>query len=268
VSNSHASRFECKYFTSLSEFELFANENAGDATVFEIKRSGSINSGSLKRGFFTYEVNFFNDSVLHRIEDFIRYENNSFRLPIILDEDGLCSPNNLFPPLNSMSGLRKYEPDVCVHSTSTENGIRILEEGTLKSQLKLINEGWLVNTQLGYTVNGEPKDYLNHINLGALASPWPERVSQSNQIQEIGNWSCPYQPGYRFYFDTKKLEYSGSLVRTGAPFIKVGDSLNLDEGNGYLGYVCSEELDGDSWLPDIYTTKANELFKQKINKTL
>jgi hypothetical protein len=167
-----------------------------------------------------------------------------------------------------MSGLRNYEPDVCVHSTSITNGIRILEEGALKSQVKLINEGWFVNAQLGYTVNSEPTDYLNHINLGALASPWPERVSQSNQIQEIGNWSCPYQPGYRFYFNTRKLEHSGSLVRTGAPFIKVCDSLYLNDDNGFLGYVCSDELDGDTWLPDLYTTKANDFFMKKINKTL
>lgn len=266
--NSQASMLEYKYFTSFSEFEAFAFENSGNATVFEINPSGSINSGSLKFGLFTYEVNFFNDSVLHRIEDFIRYENNRFRLPIILDVGGLCSTNRFLPPIESISGLRKYEPDVCVHSTSINNGIRILEEGMLKSQLKLINEGWLVNTQLGYTVNGEPEDYLNHVNLGALASPWPERVSQSNQIQEIGNWSCSYQPGFRFYFRTRKLDESGLLVRTGAPFIKVSDTLYLDDDNGYLGYVSSEELDGENWLPDLFTTKANEFFQQKINNTL
>lgn len=72
-------------------------------------------------------------------------------------------------------------------NSSLENGRRILQDGMLKSQHRLVEEGWLNNRQLGFLENGEPDDYLDHINLGALHSPWPERVTQSNQIQEIGN---------------------------------------------------------------------------------
>jgi hypothetical protein len=138
----------------------------------------------------------------------------------------------------------------------------------LKNQHQLIEEGWLTHPQLGFTKNGEPDDYLHHINLGALSSPWPERVSQSNQTGVIGEWNTPYVPGYRFYFKSSLLERFNRLVRTGAPFLKVGGLLKLETKAGYLGYVCSDELVGTNWVPDGFTKAANEHFSRCNNNIL
>lgn len=248
----------------LSEIALASSRNL---SVFRLSYAREVNSGAKENGIFTYDTNHYNKGVQQRIVDFIFYENAKCRYPILLDED-LMITGNIAAEKFDTSNLRVYEPKVCVHSSSMENGKQIIRTGALRSQRVLLEDGWLQTKQLGFTRNGEPDDYLDHINLSSYQSPWPERVVQSNQLGELGRWDLTYNPGYRFYFDADLLAQSGKLVRTGAPFVKVFGYLPLEKSLGYLGNVCSSSFEEKDWTPDLFTDCSNEFFADQISKCL
>lgn len=121
---------------------------------------------------------------------------------------------------------RIFEPEVFVHSTTYDSYKNILKDGYIKSwnilkEQKYINE----DKPIGHCL-GDPSDFSDYVMLGGGVSP--EIVISSKQKGYICmDTECEYEPGARFYFNTKTLAENGLLVRDGAHY-KIKDMLSLE----------------------------------------
>ncbi|WP_159064746.1 hypothetical protein [Thaumasiovibrio subtropicus] len=230
-------------------------------SAFLISSDQPMSSGHRDAGIFCHVATGVNSRIIDRIVDFICYENTQDREPVVAID---TSKNDLKRIINQLKKteyrnlVRDYDPRWIVHSTSIENGEAILCDGVIKSQQRLNNERNVESLPLGYAHFGEPLDYLNHVNFGAFESPMPEVVVRSNQTGEMGGFDMPYQPGYRFYIDAHKLIESGRVLRTGAPFLKAEEAVDLDAF--VVAHVDSGQFKSRVWTPNAFTRAANDVF--------
>ena len=162
--------------------------------------------------------------------------------------------------------LRKYEPSVLVHSTSTNSWHRIKQDGMLKCWNRLRAENSITETHPIGKLLGDPIDFSDYIMLGnGIAG---EIVVSSRQKGEIvPNIDTEYQTGVRLYFDAERIALDGRLIRDGIHF-KVKDTLPLDP---YLIWVSTWNtvgLTSPISTPRIYTEHADFMFHTLQSKHL
>ena len=247
-------------FRSLVEKSSNFGERATSA--FLISPNARISSGHTESGVFCHTATELNKLTISRIFDFIVYENEYGRDPAIVCEeiDGLQSiietGLNELPDANM---VRTTDPKWAVHSTSFINGRAILNDGKIKSQKRLLSEGYFTSHQLGFQVTGEPDDYLEHINFGNVTGVFPENVVRSNQTGVMGMlFDEPYNPGYRFYIDVHGVIKNGLSIRTGAAFFKAEGSLSIQDF--VVCIVSVEDFEKQDWTPRKFTVEANKQF--------
>ncbi len=161
--------------------------------------------------------------------------------------------------------VRPSDARYVVHSTVTESGKKILQDGELRSYVFLKSEGFMKEPRLGHKGLEEPEDFLDLINFAVWTSPWPEAVISSNQKNRFVTLDEAYMPGYRFYFDAHKIIESGRAVRTGSAIFAVQRHLPLSD---FL-ITCLTAKDvhnvsDEPWTPRRFSEEANALFEDRL----
>ena len=166
----------------------------------------------------------------NRVADFLRYEcaharktivgpDYPFDIPVFLQR---CLAHT---PESSM--IRETDPRYVVHSTSLQAWQSIQTDLTLRSPLRLREDG-IPYTSLGFQQLGEPQEYEEHVHLGSVDMWHSEFTVLSQQKGRIcTEEDAIYTPGVRIYLDNHKLIRSGIGVRDGLHTIKVKSTLNV-----------------------------------------
>lgn len=161
--------------------------------------------------------------------------------------------------------LRKYEPDVLVHTTTYENWKSIEKDQCLKCWNILKNEkpNW-EKSPIGQRL-ADPDDFRNFIMLSD-GSPASETIVLSKNCGKIiTNQDTPYITGARLYFDSKKLACDGLLIRDGIHF-QVLNELALKP---YLLWAATWEtvgLKSSISTPKEFAEKSNQMFDHLFRK--
>ncbi len=228
--------------------------------------------GTSESGLFHYQFDRNDPNVAAIVADFIRYENEHGRAPMLffpedIDVDAWVAHALSVTPLPHV--IRDTDPEYLVHSTSVEAGRQILRDRELKSFSRLCREGSSPSWHhLRSDSLGEPSDYARHINFGPIDSPWVESVAASHADGRFLTPDDPYVPGYRFYVHGHKIIEAGLDVRV-AGAVKVRDRLPLDP---HLAAAISIQ-DADPhreaarWTPRMFTQEANNVFAGMLDKT-
>ena len=159
--------------------------------------------------------------------------------------------------------LRNYETPVLIHSTTTENWIKIQRDGMLKSWNKLKSENINFEKQPIGIQLGDPISFSDYIMFGdGVTGEIVVNSKQSGKI--VMNIDAEYKTGARLYFDAEKIAKDGLLIRDGA-HIKVKDTLPLEP---YLIYSATWDKDGlpsQISTPKVFTELADKMFKDSIS---
>jgi hypothetical protein len=227
--------------------------------------------GTSQAGLFYYRHPADDPQVDEVLADFLRYENEQGRVPFLFAPDGFDIEGRaahamaMIPPLPL---LRPSDPLYLVHSTSRAAGDEIRRDGAVFSYALLCEQGRAPQWhRLRSAALGEPAEFADQINLGRLGDPWVEVVPASHVVGRFLGPDDPYEPGWRFYFDTRKLLESGRAIRwCGA--IKVRRMLPL-------AGVCVALIDaaavaarrGDSsWTPRRFTREADQILTRQLGQ--
>lgn len=159
--------------------------------------------------------------------------------------------------------LREYEPSFLIHSTTYENGKRILEDGyigswnLLKKEKKITGE-----TQVGKILGD--LDYFSDYIMFSCGEVSSEIVVMSKQsgriIMDINN---QYKTGNRFYFDAARMAEDGIIERDGI-HIKVREKLPLKPYLLWWTDWKKAGLKDQVSTPAEFTDKANSAFGNYI----
>ncbi|MGE0623202.1 MAG: hypothetical protein AB7O54_11330 [Pseudomonadales bacterium] len=200
--------------------------------------------------------------LMPRLADYLRYEAAQNRNKIVACPPSIRHDDLIRQALEETPAqefIRTTDPRWIIHSTTLDRGKRILSDGAIKSQQLLLEEGCLSDHQPGYVSFREPTDYLNHVNFGAITSPWAEAVVRSNQTGEFASFDQPYKPGIRFYVDAHKLIEDRRVLRVGAPHLKAEGLVLLQDY--VVGWVSADDFpEHTEWTPISFTKAADELF--------
>lgn len=158
--------------------------------------------------------------------------------------------------------LRTYEPHFLIHSTTYENGKKILAEGYLKSWNQLRQEGRISEEVPFGSSLGDPNYFSDYImfSQGAVSSEIVVMSKQAGTIIMDGN--SKYKTGIRFYLDAGMMAEDGILLRDGI-HIKVKHELPLEK---YLLWWADWQragLQGPISTPLEFTKRANAIFLKK-----
>lgn len=227
--------------------------------------------GESKTGLFFYRFNRKLSNIECIAADFLRYENEHnrnaiFFVPEDIDMETFVDSALANTPKSHV--LRDSDPKYLVHTTSLGAAKEILRDGEVKSLSKLSQEGrdpkW---HRLRSACLGEPPEYGDHINLGAIDDLWCEVVPASHTNGQFMTLEDEYEPGMRFYFDAHRIIQAGLDIRiVGA--IKVFDSLALSPF--LITSVSLDDIDPDRkiniWTPKFFTEQANKVFMTRLQK--
>lgn len=159
--------------------------------------------------------------------------------------------------------LRDYETPVLIHSTTTENWIKIQRDGMLKSWNKLKSENTSFEKQPIGIQLGDPISFSDYIMFGSGVTG--EIVVNSKQSGKIVmDVNAEYKTGARLYFDAEKMAKDGLLIRDGA-HIKVKDTLPLEP---YLMWSATWDkagLPSQISTPKVFTELSDKTFKDYIS---
>lgn len=225
-----------------------------------------MNGGEVKAG-YTLKVSKNYPDWMMSVCDFIEFQ-ESINKNIILsisEEDLQLARNYYHGHHYNDNFLRNGEPDVLIHSTTSENWSHIQADGCLKSwnTINCENELW-EDYPIG-TMLGDPPDFSDYIMFsdGGISS---EIVVLSKQMGSITmNQNMQYTPGARLYFDINRIAQDGLLVRDGC-HLKVKDRLPLYP---YLLWVADWQSVGlitPTSTPKEFTERANTKFNELFHK--
>ena len=248
---------------------------SGWSALFILDRhDGYAFMGTGNEGLFAYQYSRNADNITEIVADYLRYEelhkrNAILSCPSDMDVDAFVQQALAATP--KPHTVRKTDPKYLVHSTSLSASKKIMEEGELKSLVRLKATGSQAYApRLGFDSLGEPTEYADHICLGDSDSVGPERVTAENAAGRF--LSDPenqvYDPGARFYFNCQRIVLDGLDIRI-VGSIKVKGNLPLDP---YLvAHITLDDLPASrpsrEWTPKSFTAEANEVFLHRLDKS-
>ena len=234
-------------------------------------KEGTTFIGTSRSGLFYYQYDIQKPVTKATVADFLRYENGLNRTPVFFCAEDLDLDAFVVRALDSTPPahiVRDVDPEHLVHSTDIQAGKSILRDGEIKAFSRLVREGrspdWH-KLRSDYSL-GEPLEYANYVNLGAIESPWVETVPASHTAGRFLTPEDEYEPGMRFYFDGHKIIRAGLDVRVPGATIKVLDSLPL--GPFLVEVVRASDVDlprrTGNWTSTLFTEAANKAFSRSF----
>jgi hypothetical protein len=207
--------------------------------------------------------------VRDRLADFVRYENNQGRVPIVALPEGFEGDRFVREALAQVpEGLcvRESDPRWVVHSTSESSWRQIERDGELRALSELPDRDAGAGG-LGFRTLGEPPEFAEYVVLAAIESLAPENVVSSRQKGHVcDDPDAVYVPGVRLYFDCHAIIESGLAVRDGRHTLKAHRRLPLSP---FLFCSSSPDdatpVDTDAgWTPRAFTAAANAALREII----
>lgn len=224
-----------------------------------------LNGGSTK---FAYTLKVSKNYVNWRmaVVDFIKFQESYGKNIILSISDGDLKEAKMYYKGHHYNDkyLREYEPDVLIHSTTSENWANIQKDGCLKSWniLKSEQVNWECSP-IGSCL-GDPIDFSDYImfSSGAISSEIVVLSKQNGEI--VMNQDMQYKTGARLYFDIKKIAQDGLLIRDGC-HLKVRDRLQLQPYLLWIADWKSVGLENEFSTPKEFTGKSNTKFNHLFN---
>ncbi|MDC7223558.1 MAG: hypothetical protein PQJ60_07430 [Spirochaetales bacterium] len=230
------------------------------ALFFSKIEDGKFNYERSKTGVFTFCLHRFVEDLDQRVFDFIEYE-SLFGRKVFLGTNFDFDIKKYLAHLhceNKRFKIRKNDPAVLVHSTTTKAWESIKQDMTLKSPERLTQEN-IDFQSIGFHVEDEPEEYKSFVIFGGLGA-MPEFMFQAQQYGRITHDENEYyDPGIRLYLDCHKMIRDRIIYRDGIHQIKVRGELELRE---YLLFTYSvENKDAKKkWTPKSFADECDKWF--------
>ena len=221
--------------------------------------------GAGRNGLFAFHIWVGLTDVQERVADFVRYENEHGRVPIVALPERLSGRRFVDEALSQVSAaplVRDSDPRWVVHSTS-EGAWRGIQSDEALRALSELSGCEVPVGGLGVRDLGEPPDFTEHVVLGRIDTFSAEVVVSSQQKRRLcEDPDASYEPGVRLYFDAHAIVTSGLAVRDGRHTLKVHRRLPL--GPFLAAAIAAGDLvrprGSTVWTPRTFTVSANAAF--------
>jgi hypothetical protein len=224
------------------------------------EEDGKFSYDRIGSGAFVFTLHRFVENMDQRIFDFIEYE-NLFGRRVLLGTNYDLDIKKYIKRLHCETQrykVRKSDPAVLVHSTTTHSWQSIMQDMTLKS-VRMLTEADITYESVGFHADQEPEEYKDFVMFGGLGA-MPEFMFQAQQYGRIvSGVNEIYDPGIRLYLDGHKMIQDKIIYRDGIHQIKVKGSLELRD---YLlfNYTVEDNSSAKKWTPKTFADECDKWF--------
>ncbi|MDC7220308.1 MAG: hypothetical protein PQJ59_10225 [Spirochaetales bacterium] len=230
------------------------------ALYFLAEEDGKFSYARTEAGVFTFTLHKYVLDKDQRVFDFIDYESKFGRIVILGSDYGLDIKKYLkkLRCETRKDKIRKTDPAILVHSTTTKAWQSIEKDMTLKSPRRLMDEN-ISFQSVGFHAEDEPEEYKDFVKFGGLGA-MPEFMFQAQQYGRIvAEENDYYDPGVRLYLDCHKMIRDQLIWRDGIHEIKVKSILELRD---YLifNYSVENKESNKKWTPKSFADECDKWF--------